>query len=429
MSARVRLLRFPPPYRAAVTVSNDLDNLLEPAGWWEFLRFLNTGEPTRFGDGLDLEIGDSFWFWSDHYPEQPGAWFQELGTEPSPFAPYFAALGRSGHLDTLHSYGNFSRHGGFNREHARIAAGVLAEEGFVPPVWVNHGGAHDFQNLWTGCGDVPENPEAEGAPAPEYHLDLTWPLGFRYAWIGELTTVPGQDRRLTVTDWLGSSPALRRETTGYWLRSAVRRLAYRGLLERAPNYPVLRNRLIRPRVMRDGRTVATFVRYGDFGRATFADLASILAPGFLDALERSGGISIVFTHWCKHPGRRFEDLDAAGLAALRDLGRRAREKRLWVIAAARLLRYAEAHRAVRFTAEDRDGATVIRLAADPLPDGRVLTADDLAGLSFGVPDPARVELLYADRPVAVEPVPGEPGAVWVPLTPLEFPDPPRGARG
>jgi hypothetical protein len=127
--------------------------------------------------------------------------------------------------------------------------------------------------------------------------------------------------------------------------------------------------------------------------------------------------------------RRFENLDSAGLAALRDLGRRAREKRLWVIAAARLLRYAEAHRAVRFTAEDRDGATVIRLAADPLPDGRVLTAEDLAGLSFGVPDPARVELRYADRPVAVEPVPGEPGAVWVPLTPLEFPDPPRGSRG
>ena len=79
MSARVRLLRFPPPYRAAVTISNDLDDLLEPRGWWEFLRFLNTGEPTRFGEGLDLEIGDSFWFWSDHYDEQPGAWFQDLG--------------------------------------------------------------------------------------------------------------------------------------------------------------------------------------------------------------------------------------------------------------------------------------------------------------------------------------------------------------
>jgi len=429
LSARVRLLPFPPPYRAAVTISNDLDNLLEPAGWWEFLRFLNTGERTRFGEGLDLEIGDSFWFWSDHYDEQPGAWFRRLGTDPSPFAPYFAALGRSGHLDTLHSYGNFSRHGGFTREHARIAAGVLAEEGFVPPVWVNHGGAHDFQNLWSGCGDVPENPEAEGAPAPEYHLDLTWPAGFRYAWIGELTRVPGQDRALRAGDWLKAGSALPREAAGYWLRSAARRLAYRGLLERAPNYPVLENRLLRPRVMRDGRTVATFVRYGDFGRATFADLAWALSAEFLDALERSGGISIVFTHWCKHPGRKFTGLDPRALDALRELGRRAREKRLWVLAASRLLRYAEARDAVRVRAAAEGGKTIIRLAAGPLPDGRALTAPDLAGLSFAVPDPANVEVRFDESPLPVAPVPGQPGAVWVPLEPLVFPEPPREARG
>jgi hypothetical protein len=429
VSGAVRLLPFPPPYRAAVTISNDLDDLLEPGGWWEFLRFLNTADPTRFGDGLDLEIGDSFWFWSDHYDEQPGAWFRHLGTEPSPFAPYFAALGRSGHLDTLHSYGNFSRHGGFTREHARIAAGVLAEEGFVPPVWVNHGGAHDFQNLWTGCGDVPENPEAEGAPAPEYHLDFTWPLGFRYAWIGELTRLPGQDRKIRAGDWLGAGPALRREAAGYWLRSAARRLAYRGLLERAPNYPVLGNRLLRPRMMRDGRTIATFVRYGDFDRATFADLAFLLSPRFLDALERSGGISIAFTHWCKHPGRRFESLDPGGLDALRELGRRARQKRLWVIAASRLLRYAEARNAVRVRPAAEGGTTIIRLTADPLPDGRVLGPGDLAGLSFAVPDPARVEVYLGNARVTVEPVPGEPGAVWVPLPPLVFPEPPREAWG
>ncbi len=428
MTAPVELLPFPPPYRGAVAISNDLDDLHDRAGWWEFLRFLNTRERTRIGDGLGLEVGDSFWFWSDHYREQPGAWFEDLGETPSPFAPLFAVLGRSGYLDTLHSYGNFSRYGGFLRSHAERALRVLADEGFMPPVWVNHGGGHDFQNLWVGCGDVPENPEAEGAPAPEYHLDLTWPAGVRYAWVGELTRVPGQDRKLGWRDWSPGSP-LPREAMGQFLRGLARRTVYRDLLARAPNYDTVGNRLLAPRRMRDGRMVQTFVRYGDFARATFADLPWLLSESLLDAVEASGGIAVLFTHWCKHPGRAFTDLPPEGLNALRRLAVRAEEKRLWVAATGRLLRYAEARRAVRVSAEATGAGTRIRLTAGPLPDGRTLTPADLAGLSFRVPDPARVEIRLEEEPVPSAPVPGEAGAVWVPLAPLVFPDPPPGSLG
>jgi len=421
----LRLLRFPPPYRAGLALSNDADDLLAPGGWWEFLRYLNTTEPTRFGQGLGLEVGDSFWFWSDHGAEQPGSYFDGLSERPSAFAPAIAALGRAGYLDTLHSWGIFSRHGGFTRRHAEVAARVLTEDlGFRPTVWVNHGGGHDFQNLWSGCGDVPENPEARGAPAPEYHLDLTWSLGFRYAWIGELTRVPGQGRRPGLGDWVRPASPLRRETLAYLGRALARRVGYRDLLARYPNYPAPANPLLTPRRLRDGRTVMTFVRAGDFTRATFGDLPWLLRDAFLDGLERSGGASIVFVHWNRHPGRSFTDLDPRGLAALSGLARRAHDRRVWVTTTGRLLAYSEARDAVRFGVREADGGLRLDLAAPPLPDGRRLVAEDLRGLSFQGAAGTAVRGFFHDQPIPLEPVPGASGCVWVPWKELRFPEAP-----
>ncbi len=413
-----RLLPFPPPYRAALAISNDIDDVLDPRGWWEFLRFLNTRETTVHGAGLGLEVGESFWFYSDHFDEQPASWFRELGDRPSDFAPYFAALGRSGHLDTLHSWGNFSRHGGFTRAHAERAARVLQDEGFVPPVWVNHGGGHDFQNLWMGCGDLPENPEAEGAPAPEYHLDLTWPLGFRYAWIGDLTRVVGQERPWKPGDWLPGGEALR-ETLGFARRGLARRLAYREVLATYPNPDPRPNRLLAPRTLRDGRTVQTFIRYGDFRRATFEDLAWLLAPRTLDTLEANGGVSAMFLHWGKHAGRRFRDLPAPALDALRGLAGRVQEQRLWVTTTARLLTYVEARTAARLVPGSTPGSWEV--VADPLPDGRNLVANDLGGLSWDMGSDAAVALTLDGQPVSIV---QDGSIVRVQQEPLVFPEPP-----
>jgi hypothetical protein len=420
--SNVELLSFPPPYRAALALSNDTDDLWEPGSWWEFLRWLNTTESTRLGPGLGMEVGDSFWFWSDHAGEQPGAYFQGLEASPSDFAPYIGVLGRAGYLDTLHSWGNFSRHGGFRREHAEVAARALADEGFSPSVWINHGGSHDFQNLWTGCGDVPENPEARGAPAPEYHLDLTWKLGFRYAWLGELTLVPGQDRKLGLADWFIPGSTVPRETVAHLGRAVARRLGYRQLLEKYPNYATFTNRLLSNRRLRDGRQVRTFVRYGDFARATFSDLTWLLRDAYLDSLEAGGGTSILFVHWCRHEGRSFENLDPEALRALAHLAVRAREKRIWVTTTGRLLAYTEARDAVRL--EPGPGERW-NLLASPLPDGRTLQAGDLAGLAFRSAGAGRPEIYFEGQALALEPVPGEARAWWVPVPPLRFPEPPR----
>jgi hypothetical protein len=423
--SRVRLQRFPAAYRAALALSNDPDDLWNPRGWWDFLRFLNTQEVTAIGPGLGLEVGDAFWFWSDDEEEQPGSYFEGLTERPSAFAPLIGVLGRSGYLDTLHSYGNFSRHGGFRRGHAERAAEVLGDEGFAPRVWVNHGGAHDFQNLGTGCGDLPENPEARGAPAPEYHLDLTRKLGMRYAWIGDLTATPGQDRSLGPRDWFHTASPVRRELMAHLARGLARRLAYRQILAAHPNYPTVRNSLLTTQTFRDKSVGQTFVRYGDFGRAAFADLGWLLRPYFLDALEATGGLSAVFVHWSRHPGRTFRDLPGPGLEGLRRLADRAHQGRIWVTTTGRLLAYWEARRALRVQEAEEQGQSVVRLEADPLPDGRHVSLEDLTGITLQVPDPKRVRVLWKGTPLAAEPAPGASNAVWIPWKPLVFPEPPK----
>ena len=426
--SRPRLLRFPAPYRAALALSNDTDDLLDPRGWWEFLRFLNTSEDTALGKGLDMEVGDSFWFWSDHSEEQPGSYFKGLSEEPSEFAPLIGVLGRAGYLDTLHTYGNFSRHGGFRREHAERAAAVLEAEGFAPRVWVNHGGAHDFQNLGSGCGDVPENPEARGAPAPEYHLDLTWKLGFRYAWTGELTGTPGQGRPLGAGDWIHPDSPVRREATGHVARALSRRLGYRQILNALPNYDTLENELLAARRMRDGTVIQTFVRYGDFARATFADLDWLLRDYMLDTLEATGGVSVVFVHWSRHPGRSFGDLPPQGLQGLERLARRAASQRIWVTTTSRLLAYWEARNALEIRYSPEGAGAVLHVVPRKLPDGRTLKAQDLSGLSFRVPRAQETRVLLNGITLPFERSPHDPDVLWMPWKPLTFPDPPKDLR-
>jgi hypothetical protein len=423
---RAALLPWPAPYRAALALSNDTDDLWDPNGWWSFLRFLNTRESTPLGEGLGLEVGDAFWMYSDHPVEQPGAYFDGLSDRPSAFAPYLRVLGRAGYLDTLHTWGNFSRHGGFTRAHAERGIRALTEDGIRPRVWVNHGGAHDFQNLWVGCGDLPENPEARGAPCPEYHWDLTRGFGVRYLWLGDLTRVPGQERGIGAEDWLHPASPFRREAAGYVARGLARRLAYRDLLARAPNHAPHRNRLLGPKPLRDGTVATRFVRYGDFDRATFADLAWLLRPYALDRLERTGGASVLFVHWCRHPGRDFTALDPGAVAALVALGRRAREARIWVTTTGRLLAYVEARRSLRWTERSTPEGFALDLDAAPLADGRIVETQDLAGVAFRVPHPQRTRLRWRGEPLETEHP--EPGVIAVPRKPLWFPDPPPEAR-
>src|SRR5512147_601800 len=54
---------FPYPYRAALAISNDIDNTGTFEEFVEIHKFLNTHEKTSMGEGVGLNIGNTFLFW------------------------------------------------------------------------------------------------------------------------------------------------------------------------------------------------------------------------------------------------------------------------------------------------------------------------------------------------------------------------------
>src|SRR4030042_3229005 len=61
--SQVALRKFPYPFRAAIAICSDIDNTETLEEFLEIQRFLNTGEATSMGEGLGLEIGNSFFFY------------------------------------------------------------------------------------------------------------------------------------------------------------------------------------------------------------------------------------------------------------------------------------------------------------------------------------------------------------------------------
>ena len=112
----ISLRRWPYPYQAAFTICSDIDG----CNWTDFLNiheYLNTHNETTLGPGLGLEIGDSFWFYDQpNTPDTAFSIFEHDNKTSSRFAEPIRELIKQGWLDVLHSYGNFSYKGGFERK-------------------------------------------------------------------------------------------------------------------------------------------------------------------------------------------------------------------------------------------------------------------------------------------------------------------------
>src|SRR5882724_8721210 len=118
---------MPYPYRALLAISSDLDETPHRSVYRESMRFLNTTESTSMGQGVGLEVGNSIYF--DMPPDQFAYW----NTDDSG-RTMVRALIRSGHIDTLHSFGNLAT----TRDHARRALEELARHSCQLQVWIDH---------------------------------------------------------------------------------------------------------------------------------------------------------------------------------------------------------------------------------------------------------------------------------------------------
>lgn len=162
-------LPIPPPYQRMLALNSDIE-------WtsWEMQMELLDICAQR-----DLETSFSFWMFSS--PKATWRLYEEDGGL-SRYAQAAFVLGRNGLLDTLHSFGGKRHLGGCNFTINDIREGykLLANEGWYPQIYTNHGSVDDVQNIggksWASYhkGDQPGN--------ELYHLNETLKAGLKFFW-------------------------------------------------------------------------------------------------------------------------------------------------------------------------------------------------------------------------------------------------------
>lgn len=159
---------FPPPYRAMLAISSDVECTSWPAQLDLIEIFGRRG----------IEVGFSYWCFGDE--QMTWRLFDEDG-RPAAYADAAMELIRAGVLDTLHSFGGITDGRGvrFDRGSMLSALEALREQGLRTRVYTNHGTRLDIQNIggsWASYqqGDVPES--------PAYHLDASTGFGASFFW-------------------------------------------------------------------------------------------------------------------------------------------------------------------------------------------------------------------------------------------------------
>ncbi len=414
----VRIRPYPYPYQAAFAFCNDLDCIASFAEMKAIHDVLNGRKMTPCGPGLGLEVGDSFHFYSVH-PQRDDTFSYFKGTTktPSEDAPAIREGIAAGLLDTLHTWGNFSQKGGFFRRHAKQALRELERYNLQVPVWTNHGDIHNFQNLGRpdSLGDLPETSSVRGdvSEVLEYHLDLTRKAGVRYIWVKELTRVIGQERPLDPSDWIESGVHIGKNLIRGFLQKAGG--------SRPGNPQQVGNRLLEPFTLRDGSVLYQLLRYGSFAKDGGDHLPELITTKTLRRLVETGGAMLFYTHLAKGRPSPDKPFSKESYRALERLAQWFHDGDIWVTTPARLCRYIELRRRLRFDREREGEEERLICRFEPLGE---LPPPSLEGLTITVRGAVVPRLFRDGEEIAlVKNPPDRRGLISysVHLDPLEYP--------
>jgi hypothetical protein len=391
-----------------LTICSDVDGTTSVAEFLTIQEFLNTRNKTPLGEGLGLEIGNTFFAKNDRFGlSSPNPADQEVILD----------LLRSGYVDGIHSF-DVAR----TREDIGHVVEELSTNGTAIEVWINHGKAPSNLGRCRGClGDD------EGRTP--YHTDFSLNrLGYRFVWMDAVSGIVGQGRPLSAASFLDgfdrSQP----------VRSLLNNVAQEEIkftLAAFGNsrYSMRRNNeLVRVAQLDDGRPVFEFTRSNQCASglwdecATAPGLADTLREEVLDRLVEVGGYMIVYTHLGKNAG--FPYLPEPTVEALRSVAERSRSGSVWVTTTSRLLRYYVNKNYLQWETNVGGSGMIIRIRAtrDPVRGLLEPDADALGGLTFYVADPKTTRVFLNDEEIAVAMnPPDETGrsSVTIPLRPLE----------
>lgn len=425
-SHSISLRKFPYPFKAGFSICSDIDGTTVE----DFVlihSFLNTRENTPLGQGLGLELADSFWFYSHrNTPDHAFCYFEEDNKTPSKYAPIIRKFIKSGYIDTLHSYGNFSRYGGFSRQLAERCLEELDKLNLYLDVWVNHGDEFNSQNIGFAphhLGDKPNDPVQSSS---NYHIDLLTNAGFTYFWDAEtsLTKVIGQDKsfrwhqahfnRLLTTNTTDRLKMLAQFCLNIWKKKSVKN----------------NNQLLTPVKLADGNTMLNFKRYGS-GRYDWSDdLPLLLQSDMLHLLVLNKGSCILYVHWGDRKNRSYPlPFSQKAVKAFEYLASLYYKGDLWVTTTRKLLNHSFFIYYLDWTIEENETGSVIQVKGHNCSglNQKKINIDDLQGLTFYTHRPETTVVKFDDRIVNTVPNPKDESgqqSVSIPFSPLVFPTDP-----
>jgi effector-binding domain-containing protein len=393
---------FPYPYKAMLSICSDLDETPNTDTYFNISQYLNTDQITPIGEGVSLEVGNTIYF------DMPKGQFSYCNTDNNG-RDRIHKLIRSGHIDVIHSFGDYAE----SREKIAEHIETLKNNSCELKVWVDHAVApsnfgHD---IMLGQGDV--------LSSATYHADITLDYGIKYIWMGRVTSVIGQGVKrnyrglLNRKHFLKSMKTIAKEMTKVFL-SKIGSKKYR-----LHKY----NALISTTQLRSGQTVFEFIRSNPFWGGvseceTAYGIKHVLNRTYLDALIRSNGYSVLYTHLGKIKSEE-EPFDHETRRSFELLSKYYNEKKIVVTTTRRLLDYCLAVKNIRYSTSFENGRYIIMITSHELD-------NELSGITFYVPfDVNKVEIKCGERMIGDIQYnePDETGmkSVSIPWKKLEYP--------
>jgi len=410
--ADVHLRAWPWPYRAGLALSNDCDSQsVDCLRNWH--SFVNGKGATTYGDGLGLEVGDSFWVYGNGV--EPALWkgnpFDAANADGYALGA-IVALAQAGFLDTLHSFGNWTarlmpadRVGDptlFARESILRGLDRLDALGLKPSVYVNHSGSPSNVGGPWGSYQRADNP-AERL----YALDALRAFGLRFYWPDACTDIEkfGNELRFDSTAELKRSieqfawePWLRRKDTD-GIPIAIDLPDDQAEIEAM--FAAWHNRAIFPVRGGDGTLIHAFKRYRGIDQPVGSIFSSQVTEAKLARLEAQGGAVVIYQHFgvfgprgraptiSRHHRARspIPALDRNSVATWQLIAERHQSGALFVATQGRLLDWIWRRSSLRLSVERTPTRWVVTLAgfACPVEGERPVEDRDLNGLALVIP--------------------------------------------
>ncbi len=421
---RLRLRKFPYPYKAALTILSDRHGIQTAEEFRQFHRFLNTTQETPKGKGLGLEIGDTFWFY-----DELGrfSYFDKYSNRPSDQASLIRDYYAAGYIDCLHTWGDFTNLP-FERKYAEWAVEESLRQGMNLPIWVNHGNVNNTHNINRGLA------HHQGAlpSSPSFHVDLLFQAGFRILW-RFLTPIIGQDRKLSFSEHLSVGGHQASSRAVFVTKRLIKRAAMGadgllggvlGLYDQHTD-----NHFLKPAQLDNDRRVHEFNRFNNhpvniWHGMHVPELLRQLHTDVIDQLIQVGGYMVVYNH-LEYGDFYHPDI----VAVFRAIGRREQEGDLWITTTAKLVNYNLIYHGLHWR-ESVDNANNLTVTIDPIREDALfgqtpVGVTDLEGITFAVPQALRsVSFRLGDTPLphAVHLTGTTESIIGFPLRRLAFPE-------